>query len=829
MARKKRPAGVSLGAGDSFASEGQRSPFVTGEAEVQYQMFRSLADRSQEFIGMCDLAFKPFYVNEAGRKLVGLDSLEQACAVKVQDFFFPEDQRCISEEFFPKVLREGRGEVEIRFRHFKTGAALWKIYNVFQVRDAQGRVGGYATVSRDITEQKRAGEALRTHRELLETVVNSLPLHLSLIRGSDLRIQLFNPAYQALAPGKEMLGKTLDEIWPEAGQNFAGLCRHVLETGEPYHVEDELNTIRRWPEGPLEERYFSWSLYRVRLPGEESWAILNPGWETTARVRAQAALREAHQRLKYHTQNTPLAVIEFDAELRVSAWTDGAQRVFGWEASEVLGKLMFDIPWLLEDDQPRVRAVAAGMYSGQIQRCVSPNRNVRKDGRVIWCEWYNSALTDSTGKMQSLQSLVLDVTERKEAEAVLARSKEELEQLVAERTAKLQELVGELEHFSYTITHDLKSPLRAMRGFAEMARLACGECERSDGVKFLERIATSAERMDRLIADALNYSQSVRQELPLEDVDAGKLLRGMLDSYPELQPEKARIRVERRLPIVLANEAGLTQCFSNLLGNAVKFVKAGEVPDIRVWSELLPSAQRSTLNTQTAQWVRIWIEDEGIGISKEMLPRVFNMFSRGSKSYEGTGIGLALVRKVVHRMGGRVGVESEEGEGSRFWLELKTGEMRAAAKAEVVTNPAPGGGTVLYVEDEESDAMFMDRAFASKGLGPALRVVDDGRAAIDYLSGAGKYGDRQKYPLPTVVLLDLNLPQVPGFEVLRWMRNHPDFTRTPVVVFSSSTREEDRMKAQELGANEFVPKPNSGLKFGDVVEGLKDKWLKAAG
>ena len=161
-----------------------------------------------------------------------------------------------------------------------------------------------------------------------------------------------------------------------------------------------------------------------------------------------------------------------------------------------------------------------------------------------------------------------------------------------------------------------------------------------------------------MIADALNYSRSVRQELPLEDVDSGALLRGMLDSYPELQPEKARIVVEGRLPVVLANEAGLTQCFSNLLGNAVKFVRPGETPQVRVWA------------SHREGWVQIWVEDKGIGMSKEMLPRVFDMFSRASKSYEGTGIGLALVRKVTQRMGGKVGVDSQPGKGSRFWIDL---------------------------------------------------------------------------------------------------------------------------------------------------------------
>jgi len=354
-----------------------------------------------------------------------------------------------------------------------------------------------------------------------------------------------------------------------------------------------------------------------------------------------------------------------------------------------------------------------------------------------------------------------------------------------------------------------------------MAGMLCGDDVRVEAKDALRRISSSAERMDALITDALNYSQSVRQELPLTDVDTGALLQGLLDSYPELQPSRANIQVEGKLPVVLGNEAGLTQCFSNLLGNAVKFVRPGEKPEIRVWAEVLADGHQDG-------WARICVGDKGIGISKQMLPRVFDMFSRGSKSYEGTGVGLALVRKVTQRMGGRAGVDSEEGKGSRFWIEMKLAEARPTAARVESTAAVPNGGTVLYVEDEESDATFMRMAFVRQGMESALRVVGDGRAALDYLSGAGKYSDREKYPLPLVVLLDLNLPQVPGFEVLKWMRNHPDFARTPVVVFSSSTREDDREKALELGANEFIGKPSSGMEFGQVVEALKERLEQAA-
>jgi CheY-like chemotaxis protein len=166
--------------------------------------------------------------------------------------------------------------------------------------------------------------------------------------------------------------------------------------------------------------------------------------------------------------------------------------------------------------------------------------------------------------------------------------------------------------------------------------------------------------------------------------------------------------------------------------------------------------------------------------------------------------------------------------GSRFWIELKNGEGQSKPRGAPMTGGNAKGGTVLYVEDEESDALFMRTAFSDKGLASAFQLVTDGRAAIEYLSGTGKYADRNEYPLPAVVLLDLNLPQVPGFDLLKWMRNHPDFLATPVVVFSSSVRQEDKVKATELGANEFVAKPSSGMRFGEVVERLRQTWLIAA-
>lgn len=241
----------------------------------------------------------------------------------------------------------------------------------------------------------------------------------------------------------------------------------------------------------------------------------------------------------------------------------------------------------------------------------------------------------------------------------LQRTNGQLDAAVAARTAELRELVQDLEHFSYTITHDLRAPLRAMHGFAAVLDEECSGQLSDEGRDYLRRIGTAAARMDRLITDALSYSGTVRQEFALEPLDVAPLLRGILDSYPNFQPPLARVELTGDFPRVLGNEAALTQCFSNLLGNAVKFVAPGRVPHVTVRAE------------RRGEWVRVWFEDDGIGIPEAMLGRVFGMFQRLSKNYEGTGIGLALVKKVVERLGGSVGVESELGRGSRFWLDLR--------------------------------------------------------------------------------------------------------------------------------------------------------------
>jgi two-component system CheB/CheR fusion protein len=253
------------------------------------------------------------------------------------------------------------------------------------------------------------------------------------------------------------------------------------------------------------------------------------------------------------------------------------------------------------------------------------------------------------GRPERILLAIEDVTERRQ-----------LEQRDKQRTAELRDLVQELETFSYSVSHDLRSPIRAMSGFAHLALQEAGPHVSPRAKNFLERILAGANRADRLIQDVLSYSRVSRENIHLGPVDLEKLLREITVQQPNFQSPAVAIQVQTPLLKVLAHEPSLGQCLTNLLSNAVKFVPPDTVPHVKIWTEPVDGQ------------VRVWFEDNGIGIGPENLGRIFGLFERvhSNKEYEGTGIGLAIVRKSIDRMGGKVGVESELGAGSRFWIQL---------------------------------------------------------------------------------------------------------------------------------------------------------------
>ena len=244
----------------------------------------------------------------------------------------------------------------------------------------------------------------------------------------------------------------------------------------------------------------------------------------------------------------------------------------------------------------------------------------------------------------------------------------ELEQRVSERTAQinhtnkeLQASIQELHAFSYSVSHDLRAPLRAIQGFSQALLDDHSAQLDATGLDFAKRIDGAASRMDTLIQDLLAFSRLSRSELIPTPVNLSRLVA---DAVFQLQAQiaecQAKISVVEPLPEVLGHPATLAQALANLISNAIKFMAPTVTPQVRIWTE------------SSNHKVRLWVEDNGIGIPEEHWDRIFRVFERlhGMETYPGTGIGLAIVRKGIERMGGTAGVESEVGLGSRFWIEL---------------------------------------------------------------------------------------------------------------------------------------------------------------
>jgi signal transduction histidine kinase len=275
-------------------------------------------------------------------------------------------------------------------------------------------------------------------------------------------------------------------------------------------------------------------------------------------------------------------------------------------------------------------------------------------------------LTETADKLNA--QLQREIAERKVTSAALQEAKDrldnqagELERLVAERTEELTAANKQLEMFVYSIAHDLRAPLRAMQGFSTMLVEEAGAALNETARHYADRISQSAQFMDALLIDLLAFSSISQQRVDLVPVALETVIQDALDPREkDIREENARVEMTGPWPPVLAHRVTLRQVLSNLISNALKFHAVDTPPLLRVRAE------------ERGEFVRVWVEDNGIGIAPEHQAQVFRIFNRlHGEKYPGTGIGLAIVQKGIERMGGRVGVESAPGQGARFWFELR--------------------------------------------------------------------------------------------------------------------------------------------------------------
>ncbi len=396
--------------------------------------------------------------------------------------------------------------------------------------------------------------------------------------------------------------------------------------------------------------------------------------EQTLRADLDERKRAEHTRARLWAiiESSDDAILSKDMQGKIITWNNAAQQMFGYGPEEIIGQHIFRIvpPELQEQEEQMLERLRRGESIRHYETW-----RLARNGARIPVSLTISPVKDANGNIIGASSIARDITQRKQAEEALQKAKaelqahaENLEKTVAERTAQLRQINAELEAFSFSLSHDLRAPLRAIRGFT-LGVLEERRSQLGDSAADLDRVINSAKRMDRLIQDVLAFSRVSRRDFASQKLDVEKLILAITSERPDLQPPRAEIQIAGPLPPIRGDEASLSQCVANLLENAVKFVPPGVTPKVVIRSEPISGK------------VRLWFEDNGIGIEKNQQPSIFEMFKRAhaGAQYEGSGLGLAIVRKAVERMGGTVGVESEPGKGSRFWLELPKAQNESAS------------------------------------------------------------------------------------------------------------------------------------------------------
>ncbi len=379
--------------------------------------------------------------------------------------------------------------------------------------------------------------------------------------------------------------------------------------------------------------------------------------------RSERDLEEQKEWLRVTLTSIGDGVIVADPSGRIVLMNHESERLTGWTQVEALHQPLATV-FKVVNEETRAAVVDPGAKALEEKKVVGlANHSVliSRDGEEWPIEDSAAPICDPKGNILGVVMVFHDATAMRLAQKNLKAYSAELEKKVAERTTTLQQMVSELEAFSYSVSHDLRAPLRAMQGFSEAVLEDYGDKLDTQGKNYLERIGNAAKRLDRLIRDLLSYTRISRIDAPLEVFDLKKVVHDIIEHDPSLNPPAAQVTVaEATLPKVLGRETALNQVITNLLGNAAKFAKPGTVPEIKIRAEDRGSA------------VRLWIEDNGIGIAPADQERIFDMFIQAQEpeKYGGTGIGLAIVKKAAQTMRGAVGVESKEGEGSRFWVDL---------------------------------------------------------------------------------------------------------------------------------------------------------------
>ena len=460
----------------------------------------------------------------------------------------------------------------------------------------------------------------------------------------------------------ELISSDFSDYFTEPEKARAGYER-VFRQGEVRDYELEI----RHRDG-----HFTPVLYNATVYRDEAGEVIGvfaAARDISERKRAEETLRESEARFRMIAESVKdYAIILLNPDGTVASWNAGAERIKGYRAEEIVGKHF--ACFYTEEDAKAGKPEQELRLALEQGRSEEEAKRIRKDGSAFWADVLVTALRREDGSLMGYAKITRDITQRKLAEAEIRQLNEGLEQRVRERTAELEAANKELEAFTYSVSHDLRAPLRHVDGFSKLLLEDFAAQFPEEARHYLERIRNGTRQMGQLVDDLLNLSRIGRREPAMQITGLGSLVEEVV---AELKAEIRDRKIEWKiapLPFVECDPALVKQALANLLSNAVKFTRPREAAEIEVGVRRHDGREA------------IFVRDNGVGFSMKFAEKLFGVFQRlhRAEDFEGTGVGLATVQRIIHKHHGEVWAEAELDRGATFYFTLGKRPEAAAPK-----------------------------------------------------------------------------------------------------------------------------------------------------
>ncbi len=592
----------------------------------------------------------------------------------------------IRDQQFPALLKkvfntgEGYHGIETPAMLFKNGS--WKkcYFNfVYSPIKEQGVTKGIMMVASDVTSivesRNKVEESEKKYRDLIANATVATAVYL----GQEQKIFLANESMLKLW-GKDasVVGRPLREALPElAGQPFVNLLDHVYRTGETYYsAEDRADLVI---DGRLQSSYFNFTYKALRDPDGTVYGILNMAVDVTASVKAKMKIKEAEERWRIALDSAELGTWDYYPGTGQFYCSSRTKELFGLppESEPTFEEMLAAID---DHDRQRVRVEISRPLRDKRYRNYFVEYQVRgaRDKLLRWQRTSGQAFFNENGEPYRLTGTVFDITERKKVEEALEERVQMRTRELLEANKELERSNHELEQYAYVASHDLQEPLRKILVYTDLIQQNARRQGKPEQPR-LGKIMASAVRMSHLIQDLLNFSRLLKDENIFTRVRLDEVIASVIEDLElKINETGARIHVDP-MPAIEGSEQQITQLFYNLINNALKFRKPGVNPDIRISVTPITEALLSGYPelSQRLYYFDITISDNGIGFHSKYARQIFEIFKRlhSRSRYEGTGIGLALCRKIARNHRGDIFAESEEGRGAAFHVLLPQSQL----------------------------------------------------------------------------------------------------------------------------------------------------------